>query len=309
MVTSPEPAGLTHRSGFVTVVGRPNAGKSTLLNTAIHQRIASVSPWPQTTRRRQLGILTLPEAQIVFVDTPGLHRPKNGLGRAMMRAAEEAIAEADVILYIADLGHPVDMEERDLAGWVRTLHKTTPILFALNKQDLVSPGARPDRIKAYRDLIPEGDGFLLSAETGEGVPELLQQITRRLPVSPPFFPEEDITDLTERQIVEDMIHEAALRHLRDEVGHGVAVRVEEFIERKETGAHIDATLFVERESHKPIVIGKAGTMLRTIGTDARRKIEEMSGRQIYLALRVKVLPHWRDNDASLRRLGFTPTER
>jgi GTPase len=304
-----ENIGLAHHAGFVAVVGSPNAGKSTLMNTAMRQRIASVSPWPQTTRRRQLGILTMPDTQIVFVDTPGLHRPKNGLGRAMMRIAEEVISEADVILYIADMGKPAGTDEREIAAWVRSLNRKVPILLALNKVDLVEKTGRPDRIKSFQDLLPDAEIRILSAESGDGVEELLTRLAQLLPVHPPFFPEEDITDLTERQIVEDMVHEAALLHLRDEVGHGVAVRVDEFVERGENGAHIDATLFVERESHKPVVIGKAGAMLRLIGMDARRRIEEMSGRKVYLALRVKVLPHWREQDATLRRLGFNPSER
>jgi GTP-binding protein Era len=296
-------------AGFVAVVGRPNAGKSTLLNTAIRQRIASVSAWPQTTRRRQLGILTMPNAQLVLVDTPGLHHPKNGLGRAMMRIAEEVVSEADAILYIADIGKPLGPEERELANWIRSLNRKVPILLALNKQDMVAQNERPSKIKAFQEILPDAEICMLSAEKGEGVPELLDRLAQALPENPAFYPDEDITDLTERQIVEDMVHEAALNHLRDEVGHGVAVRVDEFIERNEESAHIDATLFVERESHKPIVIGKGGAMLRAIGTDARRRIEEMSGRKVYLALRVKVLPHWREQDAALRRLGFTPSER
>jgi GTPase len=309
MVESRMDPNAEHRSGFVAVVGRPNVGKSTLLNKALRQRIASVSPWPQTTRRRQLGILSLPAAQIVFIDTPGLHRPKNNLGKAMMRIAEETIAEADLILYLADLSQNPGPEDAELAEWVRQENRGVPILLALNKQDLISSDRKQVRIQAYQRLLPSAECVILSAESGEGVPEMVLAIARQLPLGPEFFPEEEITDLSERQIAEDMVHEAALCHLRDEVGHGIAVRVDSFEERQASGAYIEATIFVERESHKPIVIGKAGSMLKIIGTEARKRIEEMSGRRIFLQLRVKVLPHWRENDHVLRRLGFTPPNR
>jgi GTPase len=309
MAISKPTAGGEHRSGFVAVVGCPNVGKSTLLNKTLRQRIASVSPWPQTTRRRQLGILSTPTAQIIFMDTPGLHRPKNSLGRAMMHIAEETIAEADLILYLADLSQAPGTEERELAEWTQRENHGGPILLALNKQDLLSAEQKQDRIRAYQQLLPAAECVVLSAELGDGVPELLEAVNRHLPVGPDFFPEEEITDLSERQIAEDMVHEAALCHLRDEVGHGVAVRIDTYEERQERGAYIEATIFVERDSHKPIVIGKAGAMLKTIGTEARQRIEEMSGRRVYLQLRVKVLPHWRENDHELRRLGFSPPAR
>jgi GTPase len=306
--SSPTAANSNHRSGFVAVVGRPNVGKSTLVNCVLRQRIASVSPWPQTTRRRQLGILTLPEAQIVLMDTPGLHHPRSALGRSMMRVAEETLGEADLILYLTDLSKPPDAEEGELADWVRRVSHAAPVLLALNKQDRVANGQKQDRIDSYRRLIPEAAYCVLSAENGDGVPELLASIAQALPVGPAYFPEEDITDLTERQMAEDIVHEAALRNLRDEVGHGVAVRIDSFSERKENGAHIDATLFVERESHKPIVIGRGGSMLKTIGTAARLRLEEMRGGKVFLQLRVKVLPRWRESEQVLRRLGFRPPE-
>jgi GTP-binding protein Era len=292
----------------VAVVGRPNVGKSTLLNAALKQRIASVSPWPQTTRKRQLGILTTPEAQIVFMDTPGLHQPKNKLGKAMLRIAEETIQEADVILFMADLAEPPGEEDRTLAAWTLKASAHAPMILALNKQDSVASGVRESRVAEYRAMLPRATPFMVSAERGEGLRELFAELVAWLPEGPDLYPEEEITDLTERDLAADLIHEAALRHLRDEVPHGVAVRVDEYEERAETGARIAATLFVERESHKPIVIGKGGAMLKTIGSDARLRIEEMSGRKIYLELRVKVLPHWRNNEHALRRLGFQPPE-
>jgi GTP-binding protein Era len=303
------PRGPIHRSGFVAVVGRPNVGKSTLLNALLGQKIAGVSPWPQTTRRRQMGILTLPAAQIIFLDTPGWHAPKNALGRAMVRASETTIRDADVVLFLADLTRPVSDEDRGLADWLRKKKTEPPVILALNKSDAVSPPAREELAAAYRSLLPDAECLVISAEQGLGLAELVENLAARLPEGPILYPEEEITDLSEREIAADLIREAALRNLRAEVPHGVAVRVDQFRERGEAGAFVEATLFVEKESHKAIVIGKNGAMLKRIGTEARRKIEEMGGRKLYLQLRVKVLPGWRNRENALRRLGYVPKEK
>jgi GTP-binding protein Era len=303
------PSDSPHRSGFAAVVGRPNVGKSTLLNALLGQKIAGVSPWPQTTRRRQMGVLTLPAAQIVFLDTPGWHAPKNALGRAMLRASETAVRDADVVLFLADLTRPVAEEDRLLADWLRGHRAGSPMVLILNKSDAVNPEVREERTEAYRSLMPGADYCVVSAERGHGLPELLECVASRLPEGPILYPEEEITDLSEREIAADLIREAALRSLRAEVPHGVAVRVEQFRERGEEGAFVEATLFVEKESHKAIVIGKNGAMLKRIGTEARRRIEEMSGRKLYLQLRVKVLPGWRNREDALRRLGYIPKEK
>jgi GTP-binding protein Era len=295
-----------YRSGFVAVVGRPNVGKSTLLNAALRQKVAGVSPWPQTTRRRQLGILTLPGAQVVFMDTPGLHQPKNRLGKAMIRIAEETLDQADVVLYLADLEQPAADEEREFGRWVEEHEHGKPVLLALNKSDKVPDALRSEREASYRAMFPGVECLVLSAVKGEGVGELLSSIISRLPEGPALYPEEEVTDLSEREIAADLIREAALANLRAEVPHGTAVRIDEFSEREGGGAFIRATLFVEKESHKGIVIGRGGAMLKTIGSLARGRIEEMSGRRVYLELRVKVLPGWRNHEDALKRFGYWP---
>jgi len=303
------PPSVSHRSGFVAVVGRPNVGKSTLLNAALRQEVASVSPWPQTTRRRQLGVLTLPDAQILFLDTPGWHKPKTELGKAMVQTSRTALSEADVILFLADLSLPPDEADRELAGRVRKRGRGAAVILALNKSDAVDSALREQRRAEYRALLPEAECCVLSARSGDGLEELLRTIVARLPEGPMLYPEEEITDLSEREIVADLIREAALRNLWAEVPHGVAVRVDEYKERGREGAYIEATVFVEKESHKAIVIGKNGAMLKAIGTEARRKAEAMSGRKLFLQLRVKVLPGWRNREDELRRLGYWPKEK
>jgi GTP-binding protein Era len=298
-----------HRSGFVAVVGRPNVGKSTLLNALLGQKIAGVSPRPQTTRRRQMGVLTLPSAQILFHDTPGWHQPKNRLGEAMVRSSAAAIADADAVLFLADLTQAPAAEDSALAAWLQSHRRDAPVILALTKADAVSESEQTERRTQYRALLPEADCCVISAERNQGLGDLLDLIVSRLPEGPILYPEQEITDLSEREITADLIREAALRRLRAEVPHGVAVRIDQYRERGEEGAYIEATLFVEKNSHKAIVIGKGGAMLKAIGTDARRKIEEMSGRRLYLQLRVKVLPGWRNREDVLRRLGYMPKDR
>lgn len=298
-----------HRSGFVAVIGPANVGKSTLLNAVLRQKVAGVSPWPQTTRRRQLGILTLPEAQVIFMDTPGLHQPRNRLGHAMVRVAEETLSRADLILYLADLEHALTEGERALAIWTAERIRGKPVLLVMTKADAIGEGAWRERAVELQAFFPDSEYLHISALRAEGLEELLRRIIAFLPEGPVLYPEEDITDLSEREIAADLIHEAALRHLRAEIPHGIVVRIDDYQERGEKGAYIEATVFVERESHKAIVIGKSGSMLKTIGADGRQQIETMSGRKVYLHLRVKTMPGWRDREESLRHLGYLPEEK
>jgi GTP-binding protein Era len=295
-----------HRSGFVAVAGRPSVGKSTLINAFLGQVIAPVSPRPQTTRRRQLGILTLPLAQAIFVDTPGIHQPRNLLGEGLNRAAREAIEDADLILAVFDLTQLPTPEDQRTADWIRELAPRRPVLAALNKLDAASPSRLQTLADAFYALLPAAEPFLVSATSGHGRPELLERLLAILPEGPRFYSQDEVTDSFERDIAADLLRAAALHLLRDEVPHGIAVRIDQYRERGPEGAFIAATLFVEKESHKGIVIGKGGAMLRRIGTQARREMEAMSGRRIFLETRVKVMPNWRDDEHALRRLGFRP---
>ncbi len=293
------------KAGFVAVAGRPNVGKSTLINALLGQKVAAVSPKPQTTRKRQLGILTLPErGQIIFIDTPGIHQPQHELGRALNREAQEALDDADVILFLVDgsqLPHP---EDELVARNIREGGGRKPVVLAMNKVDLVAEEDRPAREALYRRLFPEAEFLAISALTGENLDTLVDLLLDRLPQSPPYYDEDQITDLYEREIAADLIREAALHCLHDEVPHAIAVRIDEYKERGEEGAYIAATLFVERESQKAIVIGKGGSMIKKIGTLARQSIEAMTGRKVYLDLRVKVHKNWRNDPAMLMRFGF-----
>ena len=306
MTKSQKPA--QYRSGFVAIIGRPNVGKSTLLNTLLGQKVAAVSPRPQTTRQRQLGILTLENAQIVFIDTPGIHTPHHMLGKALNAVAEEALQEADAIIWIVDASQPPSEEDRLIASQLSRLRPLPYTLLALNKIDLLE-GERLARYEnEFQLLLKQAVPVEVSALIGSGVQQLLSLLMAQLPVNEPFYPPEQVTDTYERQIASDLVREAALIHLRDEVPHAMAVRVDEYKEREEHGAYISATLFVEKDSQKGIVIGQGGAMLKKIGTHARRSIEEMTGRKVFLDLRVKVNKNWRNNPQVLRQMGYSVTE-
>ncbi|NMB55292.1 MAG: GTPase Era [Leptolinea sp.] len=294
----------SYRAGYIALAGRPNVGKSTLINTLLGQKIAAVSPKPQTTRRRQLGILTLPDAQMIFVDAPGIHLQHHKLGEALNLMAEETIADVDVVAWVVDgSAEPSgdDLQSRDLLG---QLGRRKKLILIVNKIDRVADEYRATAVECYHALLPAANPMMVSAETGEGVEGLLETLKEMLPVHPSYFAEDEITDLYEREIVADLIREAALKHLREEVPHAIAVRIDEFKEREDGKTYVAATLFVERESQKGIVIGQKAEMLKRIGTSARLEMEKMGERSIFLELRVKVARGWRDDPDFLRRLGF-----
>jgi GTP-binding protein Era len=296
------PAG--HRSGYVAVLGRPNVGKSTLINRYLGQNVAPVSPRAQTTIRRQLGILTLPDAQLIFVDTPGIHKPQHKLGERMNITAQDALADADVLLVIFDLGQRPTQDDKRVIQYILENQSQAPILCALNKLDTVEAQDLEARIEAFEDLLPEAEKISISATRGDNCEALLKRLIEMLPEGPRYYPEDEITDAYERDIAADMIRAACLQLLREEVPYCIAIRIDEFKERNDHGAYIRATLMVERQSQKGIVIGRNGSMLREIGTLARKEIEAMSGRKVYLDLKVSVLPRWRNDEKALKRFGY-----
>jgi GTP-binding protein Era len=279
-------------------------GKSTLLNRLLGQKVAAVSPRAQTTRRRQLGILTTPAAQIVFIDTPGMHKPVHKLGDYMVAEAVTALDDADVVVVMVDASEPPTDEDRLLVERIAQVHPAPPLILALNKVDLLDAAKSAQRQEAFQALLPQARLLPISAASGYSCETLLSVIANLLPSGQPFFDQEQVTDLYERDIASDLVREAALTYLDEEVPHCIAVRVDEYTERGDTGAYIAATLFVERESQKGIVIGQGGLMLKQIGAAARKAIEAMSGRKVYLELRVKVEKNWRSNPDALHRLGY-----
>lgn len=294
--------------GFVALVGRPNVGKSSLLNQILGQKIAAVSPKPQTTRRQQLGILTTDEMQIVFMDTPGLHIARHKLGDAMNQVAEYALTDADVIVWIVDGSESVTEEDRLIAERINGLRQSPPVLMLLNKSDLLDQATLEKRRNAFQALNPQAEIFTISATLGSGVPGVMDTIKGYLPVGHPFYDPDQITDYYERDIAIELIREAVLLHLEQEVPHAVAVRLDEYQDREDDKAYIAATLFVERDSQKGIVIGKKGSKIRQIGMTARKEIEALTGRQVFLDLRVKVQKNWRNNPDALRMMGYGAQE-
>ncbi len=292
-----------HRSGFVAVVGQPNVGKSTLMNAYLGEKVAIVSAKPQTTRIRQLGILTLPHAQLIFVDTPGIHEPRNKLGEYMVEVASRSIPDADVILFVVDVSRKPNAADASIAEKIKRIAGTTTII-AMNKSDTLPPQHVIPHTDAYCALLPDADWMLVSATRGDNRDELLQMIVDALPLGPRYYPPDQLTDAQLRENVAEIIREKALEALHQEVPHSVAVQVEEFKERGPNLTYVSATIYVEKESQKGIVIGDGGKMLRAIGSMARKDLQGILGTKVFLELWVKVLKNWRKKDDALRRLGY-----
>ena len=289
-----------YHSGFVTIVGRPNVGKSSLMNRMIGEKIAIVSSRPQTTRSRIMGVLTQPGYQIVFLDTPGIHDPRTKLGEYMMHAVRDAMEGTDAVLVILDVTHITDNDLK-IAGEMKG--KKAPAVIALNKIDLVTPeqvlAATAKAAEAgYEEIVP------VSAKTGSGMDDLISCLEKHLPEGPRYFPDDMITDQPERILCAEIIREKALRHLRDEVPHGIGVEIMKIEALSEKLTEINATIYCERDAHKGIIIGKHGTMLQTIGTEARADIERLMDTHVNLKLWVKIRPDWRNNVSDLRNLGY-----
>jgi GTPase len=310
----------TSHSGVVALVGRPNVGKSTLLNRLVGEKVAIVSPKPQTTRTRILGVVNRPDGQAAFVDTPGLHEPNGSLGQAMVSLALHALEDVDLVVLVVEPtlgkdGRNPELTPENRAILERLSRLRKPRFLVLNKVDAVAKSPLLPLAELYRKALAFDETFFLSARTGEGVEEFLEALLKRLPRGSPLFPADTFTDQSERVLAAELIREQVLHHCREEVPHASAVLVDVFDESDRAprpGAQgalqglvrIAATVFVERESQKAIVIGKRGAMLKAIGTDARAALERMLGTHIYLSLRVKVEPRWRDTDRGLRRVGL-----
>jgi GTP-binding protein Era len=297
-----------HRSGFVAVVGRPNVGKSTLINALLQEKINIVSPRPQTTRSRQLGILTTADYQIIFMDTPGRMQPRHKLDEFMVETATDSLNEADVVLWLVDGSEPVGPGDRAIAEQLHGLNEGIPLILAINKSDITAPENVMPHTESYRELAPEAAWIFFSAQGGDGRNELLNLIVQSLPQGPRYYPPDQVTDVYLRDMAAEFIREQIMLQLRDEIPYSVAVQVDEFKERDNGVTYIGANVFVERDNHKAIVIGAKGSQLRQIGAAARKEIEALIEGKVFLELWVKVEPKWRRNESALKRLGYSKPE-
>ena len=295
------------KSGFVTLIGGPNVGKSTLMNTLVGQKIAITSNKPQTTRNRIQTVYTCEDGQIIFLDTPGIHKAKNKLGEYMVSVAERTLKEVDVILWLVEPSTFIGAGEQHIAECVAK--SNIPVILVINKIDTVNKAEILKFIDAYKDIASFAEIIPVSALNGENTDDLINTIIRYLPQGPCYYDEDTITDQPERQIVAEMIREKTLRNLNDEVPHGIAVAIERMRERtKGNIIDIDATIICERNSHKGIIIGKQGSMLKKIGTEARKDIESLLACKTNLKLWVKVKKDWRNSDMLIKNFGYNKND-
>lgn len=295
------------KSGFVSIIGRPNVGKSTLLNYVVGQKIAIMSDKPQTTRNKIQGVYTSNEAQIIFIDTPGIHKPKHKLGDFMMKVAQNTLGEVDLILYVVDAAEAFGPGEEFIIERLKTA--STPVFLVINKIDKISPDDLLGVIETYRTKHDFKEVIPISALQGNNVPALMEQITEYLEEGPQYYPSDQVTDHPERFVVAELIREKVLHLTREEIPHSVAVNVEQMKRRDNSDTvYIGATIIVERTSQKGIIIGKQGAMLREVGKRARTDIETLLGSKVYLELWVKVQKDWRNKPTHLRDFGFREDE-
>ena len=293
------------KSGFVTLIGRPNVGKSTLMNYLIGQKIAITSKKPQTTRNRIQTVLTTEAGQIVFVDTPGIHKAKNKLGEYMVNVAERTLNEVDVVLWLVEPTTFIGAGEKHIADQLR--RTKTPVILVINKVDMVKKEEILPVIEAYRHICDFAEIVPVSARNGDNTEELVKTIFQYLPYGPQFYDEDTVTDQPERQIVAELIREKALHCLNEEIPHGIAVCIDRMKARKNI-MDIDATIICERDSHKGIIIGKQGAMLKKIGSRARYEIEQLLDCKANLQLWVKVKKDWRDIEFLMKNFGYREEE-
>ena len=292
-----------YKSGFITIVGRPNVGKSTLLNSIVGEKIAIISEKPQTTRNKVTAILTEDDSQMIFIDTPGIHKPKTKLGEYMMKVAEDTFSEVDVILFVVEANKPLGADENKIIEGFASIK--TPVILIINKIDLVDKSVLLPLIERYSRLYGFRTAIPISAVNHDGIDLIKQQIKNMLPPGPQFFPDDMITDQPERQIVSEMIREKVLRYLSEEVPHGIAVEVMS-MKKKDHSETVEilANIYCEKLSHKGIIIGKKGAMLKKIGSMARVDIERLFGSQVFLDLWVKVKKDWRNSDFLIKSFGY-----
>lgn len=292
----------THKSGFVAIIGRPNVGKSTLLNRIVRQKIAIMSDKAQTTRNKIQGVYTTPDAQIVFIDTPGIHKPKHRLGDYMVETAYSALREVDAVLFMVSADQPRGRGDDFI---IEHLRKTkAPVFLVINKIDKITPDELLPIIEDYQEQFDFKEVVPISATEGNNVETLLDELVALMPEGPQYYPEDQVTDHPEYFIVSELIREKVLFLTRDEVPHSVAVMIDSMKRDEYDKVHVQATIIVERDSQKGIIIGKGGKMLKEIGTKARRDIEHLLGDKVFLELWVKVQKNWRDKQTYLSDYGY-----
>ncbi len=296
-----------HKSGFISIIGRPNVGKSTFLNRVIGQKIAIMSDKPQTTRNKIQGVYTTNEAQMIFIDTPGIHKPKHKLGDFMMKVAQNTLKEVDLIMFMVNVDEGFGRGDQFIIEKLKEVK--TPVFLILNKIDQIHPDKLLPMIEEYNQLFPFAATVPISALEGNNVDQLLERIKEELPEGPQFYPADQVTDHPERFIISELIREKVLHLTREEIPHSIAVVMEK-IEKHPTKDIIDvmATIIVERDSQKGIIIGKQGSMLKEVGKRARTDIENLLGSKVYLELWVKVQKDWRNKSSNLRDFGFREDE-
>lgn len=291
-----------YQSGFVALIGRPNVGKSTLLNRILQQKVSIVSDKAQTTRNKIAGIYTTANRQIVFVDTPGIHKPKHRLGQWMRKETMDALEDVDAVIFMVAVTDKMGPGDKYIMNMLQSL--TVPVYLVINKIDCVPKIELFKIIDEYRKQFVFQEIIPLSAASGEQVDVLLDVVGQNLPVGPQYYPEEMVTDRTERNIISEIIREKLLLRTKEEIPHTIAVEIEEITTRKKGMIYIRAVIYVERDSQKKIVIGKGGSVIRAVGADSRKEIQELMNSPIYLDLWVKVAPDWRNKDRALKALGY-----
>ncbi len=293
------------RSGFVALIGKPNVGKSTLLNRLLGQPIAGISAKPQTTRRRQLGILTAKDYQIIFVDTPGLTDAKDKLAKSINSEVQFALNDSDLLVLLVDASNPAETMDEKLLDAIQASRKQLPVLVVFNKADRLNKSTFSQLSALYREKLPQARTLQISALDGSGVKTMLQEIVGLLPLGPQYFPEEQITEDYERDIAAEMIRAVCMDMWAEEMPYSIATQVQSYKERENGTLYIDATIYVERESQKGIVIGRKGQTIREIGTKAREELERVTGQNVFLELVVKVQKDWKNDQAFLKQIGLS----